>query len=41
MEETGPTSPNLKTCGAFVNNYVYRTNFSNSLLSIFVKPRLW
>ena len=27
MEETVPRSPNLKTCGEFVRNYVYQTNF--------------
>ena len=32
MKETGPRSPNLKTCGQFVSIYVYRTKFSDSLL---------
>ena len=41
MEETAARSPNLKTCGEFVSNNVYRTNFSNSLLSIFVEHKLW
>ena len=40
MEETGPRSPNLKTCGQFVSNYVYRTNFSNSFIIYFGEAKI-
>ena len=41
MEQTAPRCPNLKTFGEFVSSYVYGTNFFNSLISIFVKHKLW
>ena len=40
MEETARRSPNLKTCGEFVSNYVYRTNFCKFFIIYFREAQI-